>query len=83
VLAVVQHEQKVPLSQVATKLVDDRRVALLVQSQRRGYGERDTVGIREWCEIDVPDAIGKGIQHPIGDLQRQTRLAATADAGQR
>ena len=82
-LAVVEHQQQVPVSEMPDQRIFDRPVAFFAHAERGRDAKRHALRLADRSEIDVAHAIGKGRQHRFRELYRQSRLAAASDPGQR
>ena len=82
-LAVVQHQQRAARGQVFEQPLHQRPVALLAQAEHGRAGGGHPFGVLQRREVDEPHAVGECGPLLLRELQRQARLAAAADAGQR
>ncbi len=82
-LAVVEHQQQVPVSEMPDQRIFDRPVAFFTHAERGRDAKRHALRLGDRSEIDVAHAIGKGRQHHFSELDRQSRLAAAPDPGER
>ena len=67
----------------ARRVVMQRLPRLLAHADRGGDREHDALGIGHGREVDEPHAVGRLGEQDLGDLEREARLAAAADAGER
>ena len=68
-LAIVQHQQEMPIFQVVAEGVFDQTAAVVTDSKRRRDRLRNQTGIGKRREFDEPDAIVVGRQRIGRDLQ--------------
>ena len=78
VLAVVQHEQRLPLGQPAEDVVRRRAALTLAEAERVRNRRRDHQRIGHRHQVDVPDAVGEPVSHVGRDTQGQAGLADPA-----
>jgi hypothetical protein len=83
VLAVVEHEQEPPRPQVVDQRFVDGPVGLVGQAERGGDGPGDQRRRGDRRQIDEPDPVRVVARQPVGDLDREARLADPARPGQR
>jgi hypothetical protein len=83
VLAVVEHDQHALLGQASGKPRCQIRFGLLADAEGGRHHRRHARRVLQRREIDEPDAVRKLMALLLRQLQRQPRLAATADTGQR
>jgi hypothetical protein len=83
VLAVVQHQQRLPVPQPGEHRVDGRPAAVLVDGQGLRDGGADQVRVAERDQVDEVHAVPEPRRHRLGDAERQPGLAdpARADRG--
>ena len=82
VLAVVQHQQHLPVADEPQQRVHRRAARLVGQAERAGGRDRHHVGIGDRRQIDVPDAVAEFGGDLGRDLHRQPGLARPAGTGQ-
>ena len=92
-LAIVQHQQLVPVGQMLHQQVQGSARRRLAQSQLGGDEVRQQLRVLHRCgmrvhitnrrEVDEPHPVGERPSHCRGHPLHQTRLAHTADPGQR
>ncbi len=83
VLAVVDDQQHLAVLRVLHQRLDDRAPRLLLHAEHRRDRLRHEPRVRHRRELDEPDAVGVVVDDLGADLQRQSRLADAAGAGQR
>ena len=83
VLAVVDDEERLVASDVRAQRLQQRLARLLLDVEDLRGDARDQRRVLDRCQVDEPHAVGELFEHVGGDLQRQARLAVTAEAEQR
>ncbi len=83
-LAVVEHEQRVPIAQRLEQGVPGGANAVAPHAQRVGHVVRDQLGIGQGSELHPTDAVrvAPARAHAAGHLERQARLAGAAGTGE-
>ena len=74
-LAVVEHEQRLPGAEMVGQVLKDRAVRCRDDSERTGHRHRHEIRIAERGEIHPDHAIGKLIGNILRDGQRQPGLS--------
>ena len=82
-LAVVEHEQRIPIAQRLEQGVPRRADAVAAHAQRVGHVVRHELGIRKWGELHPRDSVRVLRAQAGGHLEGETGLAAAARAGER
>ena len=83
VLAVVEHDQQVPGTELLGERVRQRLLGSRVDAHRPPNGRRDQPGVAHPLQVHPARPVGKPRRHLPGDLHRQPRLAAAPRPGQR
>ncbi len=83
VLAVVQHDQCLPVAHELRQRLHRRAARLVGQAECTGDGHRHHGLVGDRCQVDVGDAVAILGRNPCRDLNRQPRLARTACTRQR
>jgi hypothetical protein len=82
VFKIVQHEENVPIAEVALEPIDDLSFAALRHAESLRDGGDNECRIGERCQIDEDGAIGKERCHIVSNGERKTRLTYSARSGQ-
>ena len=82
-LTVVQHDQRLFAREVVAHALGQRPPRAWLHRQRGDDHLREQVGVVGRGELTQPHTIGEPGQHFRSDLEREARLAHTADPGQR
>src|SRR5262249_59366876 len=82
-LAIVENEQHLLIGQVRAKGVHQRSSGPLPQSERRRDRQRNTLSVGERREVNEPDAVRKAGGDAESKFDGKSRLANTADPGER
>ncbi len=82
VLGVVEYEQELPRPQVVLQRLRKAPARLLAEPERRRHRLRDETRVGQRRQLDQPDAVRERFDEFRRNLQRETRLAATARTGQ-
>lgn len=64
-------------------VVQHRSCTLFNDLEDGGHGQHEAVRVLKWRKVHITHALCKRGQHALRKLQREPRLATTADAGQR
>jgi hypothetical protein len=83
VLAVVQHEQQIPIAQVGGERRQRPLAGPVAQAQRERDRLRDEAAVLQRREVDQPDAVAEAVFEVHRDPERQPGLAHSPDAGER
>ena len=82
-LAVVDDEQRVEIAQLLRQRVDERTTELLAQTEHPGDRLGDVAAVADRGELRAPHAVGERVELVGRGVQRESRLAAAAGAGER
>ena len=83
VLAVIDHDERALRCELFRHALEQRHADALMHAEHAGQRAGDAFCTLQRREVDEPNAIGEGLHVLLRELQRQARLAAAADAGQR
>ena len=82
-LAIVEHEQDRAVGQVLDQAIERGPARILAQPERGAGRRSDMLGGGQRRELDQPDAVARAVEQLGRGLQRESRLAGAAGAGQR
>src|SRR5204863_2999677 len=83
VLAVVEHDQRMPRAKVRDDRLEGGASPANPDTQRLRDRLADECPVIQRRELDPPRPVGKPLERVRGESKRETRLAAAASAGQR